>query len=61
MPRKSGRIFQAKTTFYIAAGIVDKSEHAVRKGQTVREGHKLLKVCPEHFQPLIVDYELEEV
>jgi hypothetical protein len=59
MPRKSGStIYVAKDSFLT---IVDGVEVMISKGKTrVREGHPLLNGRSELFEPLTVDYDIEQ-
>lgn len=48
-----GRIFVCRENFQAPNRL------SVRKGTTVREGHELLRLYPNLFVPLVVDYEHE--
>lgn len=59
MPKaKEPSIFVARTSGDIK---IDGEVYSYRAGRTrVREGHPLLRVIPERFEPLKVDYEIEQ-
>ncbi len=55
----ASRIYVAIETFSFA---LDGNPVIVHAGQTVREGHPILKAVPGHFVPLVehVDFEVEQ-
>lgn len=53
MAKPTGAIFQARVGFVTNGRVV-------RAGETVREGHPLLRSNPDKFEPFTVTYEVEQ-
>lgn len=54
MARTDDTILVAHSSFAMADGVV------VHKGTTVRVGHEILRGREDLFEPLVVDYEVDE-
>lgn len=52
-------VYQAKESFGV---MLDGAWEAVQKGDLVRHGHKLLKQCPDRFEPgeVFVRFDVEQ-
>lgn len=56
--KKTGDIYEAKDTFQ--GSLDDGTTVFVTKGERVRDGHPIVRKWPSLFQPLTIQYDIED-